>query len=105
MDNRRMIGSICGGILLAGVLVILAGCTTTVTIECDSRMGGDQSSDESKTHGWCRSTGNSGTIQADNGGQCSGGMRCLNPGTTCIGGGGTCHNYKLPNGICSCQCY
>jgi hypothetical protein len=103
MANCRMILGFCGGILLAGVLVILAGCTTTVTVECDSRMGGDQG-EGPKAEGWCRSMPNSGTLQADNG-QCTGGMKCTNPGTTCIGGGGTCHNYKKTDGACTCLCY
>lgn len=100
MTSSRAILNVCNGILMAGIFIAALGGCTTVTVDCDTEMAADGKGGKT---GICRSTDNSGSLQADNG-TCTGGKKCSNPGTACIGGGGTCHNYSS-GGTCSCQCY
>lgn len=100
MYRPRAILNVCSGILWPAILIAAFGGCTTVTVDCDPGMAADGKGGKT---GFCRSTSNSGSMQADNG-TCTGGTKCLNPGTPCIGGGGTCHNYSQ-GGTCSCQCY
>ncbi len=100
MDRSKSMFTICSGILWSSILIAVLGGCTTVTVDCDTPTGTDGTGGKT---GFCRSMQNSGAMQAENG-TCTGGMKCSNPGTPCIGGGGTCHNYSV-NGTCSCQCY
>lgn len=101
MDRSRSILRVYSGILWSAILIASAGGCTTVTVDCDAGTAADGKNGRT---GFCRSMQNSGSMQAENG-TCTGGVKCSNPGTPCIGGGGTCHNYKQPDGSCSCQCY